>query len=152
MVGLMSNENRALKRKGKYSIGEVFEYIDASPRGGARISFHGDSIHMRGPRMLNFRLHGIVCVSCGMRGAFFAKEQFGDDDPHLNLYGFNKQGSEILMTRDHIRPKAKSGTNHLFNLQPMCFTCNNGKADVWTTKDKLRYAISKIKHWFIPSW
>ena len=148
----MTEGNRGLRRKGKYSITEVFEYIDASPRNGQKINFHGDPIHMRSPRMLNFKLHGIICAKCGMRGAFFAKEQFGEDEPHLNLYGFDKRGEEILMTRDHIKPKAKNGTNHLYNLQPMCFVCNNTKADTWKFKNKIKYIISRGKHLFISNF
>ena len=141
----MSNEIKELKRRGKYSITETFEYIDASPLNGQKINFHGDEIHMRSPRLMNFRLHGVVCVECGMRGAFFAKEQF-DGELHLNLYGFNKSGKEVMMTRDHIRPRSKGGTNRMYNLQPMCFTCNNGKSDTWSVKDRIRYTIRWIKH------
>ena len=72
----MTIANKALKRWGKFSIAETFEYLDAAPRNGQKIDFHGHEIHMRSPRMLNFKLHGIVCVRCGMRGAFFAKEEW----------------------------------------------------------------------------
>ena len=152
----MTND-RGLKRKGKYSIAETFEYIDASPRNGQKINFHGDDMHMRSPNLLNFRLHGIVCVECGMRGAFFAKEQ-RDGNPKnnegdalcLDLYGFNRRGEEVMMTRDHIKPRAKGGTNHLYNIQPMCFTCNQAKADVWSIKDKVRYVVSRFRHLFLP--
>lgn len=153
----MSNENKNLNRKGKYSIAETFEYVDASPRCGQKINFHGDNIRMRSPHLLNFRLHGIVCVECGLRGAFFAKEQLGGNPKNnegetlvLNLYGFNKCGEEVIMTRDHIKPKAKDGTNHLYNAQVMCFTCNQNKADVWSIKYRVKYIVSRIKHLFLP--
>ena len=138
--------DKNIKRKGKFSIAEVFEYIDAAPHCGQLVDFHGDMIHMRSPRLLNFRYHGIVCVECGTRGAFFAKESFGQDKPHLNLYGFNKQGQEVLMTRDHIMPRAKGGTNLLYNLQPMCYTCNNKKSATYRWTDRLRHVVSMIKH------
>lgn len=143
-------ENKSLKRKGKYSITEVFEYLNASPRNGQKINFHGDMIHIRVPRMLVFRYHGIKCVRCGMLGAFFAKEQYGENEPHLNLYGFDKYGDEILMNKDHIKPKSKGGINHLYNMLPMCSVCNNNKADSWTYKEKIVYVINIIKHWFLP--
>lgn len=137
-----------LKRLGKYSICEVFEHIDASPRNGQRIKFYGHLMHLRSTRIMNFRVHGIVCVKCGARGAFFAKERHGSDGPHLNLYAFDNKGRAMLMTRDHIRPKAKGGTNHLYNMQPMCVKCNSAKGDTWNFRDRLKYLGRRIKHAF----
>ena len=137
-----------LKRLGRYSITEVFEYIDASPKNGQRIRFYGHLMHLRSTRLLNFRVHGIICVKCGARGAFFAKERYGNDGPHLNMYAFDNHGHPILMTRDHIKPKAKGGTNHLYNLQPMCVKCNSGKGDAWIIKDRLRYYSRRMKNFF----
>lgn len=34
---------------------------------------------------------------------------------------------DVLMTVDHIMPKSKGGSNHIANLQPMCFPCNVSK-------------------------
>jgi hypothetical protein len=139
------------KRKGKYSISEVFEHVDASPKNGQLVDFYGDKMHMRSTNILNFRIHGLSCISCDVRGAFFAKEKHGEGTLHLNLYGFDKQGHEILMTKDHIRPKNRGGTNNLYNLQPMCVKCNNKKSDTWSLLDKIRYVISIVRHCFITT-
>lgn len=145
----MPDEKVERKCLGKYTIGEVFEYIDASPHNGQKVKFHGHLIHFRATRILNFKVHGITCVECGARGVFFAKEKNSDEDsPHLNLYAIDKYGHPILMTQDHIKPKAKGGTNHLYNLQPMCARCNCAKSDIWSFKNKVKYLFRLIKRFF----
>lgn len=134
-------------RLGVYTISEVFDYIDASPKNGQRVKFHGHSMNMRSTRMLSFRSNGITCVKCGARGAFFAKERYGKDAPHLNLYGFDVHGRQLLLTRDHIKPKSKGGTNHIYNSQTMCLKCNSRKSDDWGWKIKLKYYWKKFKFW-----
>lgn len=52
--------------------------------------------------------YGLVCQGC--------KKEFPDNE----------------LTVDHIRPKSKGGhPRALFNLQLMCWPCNNDKADSW---------------------
>jgi 5-methylcytosine-specific restriction endonuclease McrA len=70
-----------------------------------------------------------VCVSCGIQGEFFWLERNGNPQYHLNLYGLNEYGHEVLMTKDHIIPKSKGGSNGLHNMQTMCTKCNLKKAD-----------------------
>jgi len=96
---------------------------------------------------LSFYLNGVRCCECGEYGAFFAKERYGNDPPHLNLYGFTKQGGYLLFNRDHIKPKDKGGTNHLYNSQTMCQVCNSKKGNTWRTKDKIRYYCKKFIYW-----
>lgn len=52
------------------------------------------------------------------------------ENPHLNLYGRMRNGRLILMTRDHIFPRSKGGGEDIENMQTMCSTCNNRKADI----------------------
>jgi hypothetical protein len=69
-------------------------------------------------------------VTCGLEGSFFALEKAPGQIPyHLNLYALNAAGEEVLMTRDHIHPQSKGGTESLSNAQTMCQPCNLGKAD-----------------------
>lgn len=136
--------NGGRTRLGIYTITEVFEYIDASPKHGQKVKFRGHKMNMRTTRMLSFRLNGIKCVECESQGAFFAKEKYGEDPPHLNLYGFDKRGNPLLFTRDHIKPKAKGGTNHLFNSQTMCLHCNGKKSDIWTLPMRALYYYRKF--------
>lgn len=81
-------------------------------------------------RLTLFKEKGLVCVSCGLEGQYFYLEKNKEwERPHFNLYGMNKQGKEILFTKDHIYPKSKGGPNSLENLQTMCSVCNSRKAD-----------------------
>jgi hypothetical protein len=43
-------------------------------------------------------------------------------------------GSEGALTRDHVKPLAKGGSNTLANIVPACLSCNSAKrdADDWT--------------------
>lgn len=130
---------------GKYSIAQVFEYIDSVPINNPPVMFFGHEINFRCTKLLNFRTHGIVCVRCGSRGAFFSKEGKGKR-AHLNLYSFDVQGKPIMMTRDHIKPRSKGGTNRLYNMQTMCENCNKKKGDEYSLHDRVKYIFRKIKY------
>jgi 5-methylcytosine-specific restriction endonuclease McrA len=84
---------------------------------------------MRSNRYHCFRRKGVACVTCGIVGVKFLLQMCeGDQRPHFNLYA-EKDGKLILMTKDHIYPKSKGGSNGLSNLQTMCSPCNCKKAD-----------------------
>ncbi len=97
-------------------------------------------------RILTFT-KGLQCVKCGIEGKFFSlqiqvRSKIKEEDPlevypltqnlngvHFNLYGIKDDGSFILMTSDHITPKARGGDNSLDNRQTMCTICNSEKGD-----------------------
>jgi hypothetical protein len=103
---------------------------------GAIVEFDGDLINMTSQRYQMFKLKGTCCVKCGLEAEYFTKERpkvKKNFDPtkvvyHFNLYG-NKDGKEILFTKDHIIPKVKGGKNHMDNYQVMCQPCNQDKDD-----------------------
>jgi len=69
-----------------------------------------------------------VCCACGIEGRFFAVERHIDTKSyHFNLYAYNKEGEEVLMTKDHIIPVSKGGKNEHSNYQTMCAECNRLK-------------------------
>lgn len=88
--------------------------------------------------MLNMRLFatkGCDCVHCDLKGEFFRVERMGRGNSifnewHLNLYGVNEHGREVMMTKDHIHAKSKGGVDELRNLQTMCEKCNVKKQDM----------------------
>ena len=79
-----------------------------------------------------FALKGTDCVKCGLVGKFFALERNESNNSpkfHFNLYGIDDYDNEVMITKDHIIPRAKGGKNVLSNYQPLCFKCNQYKAD-----------------------
>ena len=94
--------------------------------------FLGNSVKMTSMRYRLFATKGLKCVKCGIEGSFFSLEKCHSEKSdrfHFNLYGIDKKGRPVLMTKDHIQPKAKGGLNSLKNLQTMCVNCNAKKAD-----------------------
>ncbi len=89
-------------------------------------------------RLRTFAQKGTDCCACGLKASFFAIERdmtharlFPDSTQgyHLNLYGLDLDGHEVLMTQDHIYPKSLGGSNTLDNSQTLCRPCNALKAD-----------------------
>jgi 5-methylcytosine-specific restriction endonuclease McrA len=94
------------------------------------------TVPMGSQRYELFASKGIKCVDCGIEGSYFALEKDISDSTsrfHLNLYGKDENGDEVMITKDHILPKSKGGENKLSNYQPMCYKCNQKKADkiIW---------------------
>jgi len=79
------------------------------------------------------------CACCGLEGTYFALEYSGCVmPPHFNLYGYNRYGHEILLTMDHITPKAAGGATSNKNLQLLCEPCNQKKRDHVLSLSELR--------------
>ena len=112
-------------RDGIYTIEDVFNIMGQ----GTIVTPEGHKINTNSKRYILFRQKGTKCVACGIEGQYFAKEKdkhHVDEVYHFNLYAV-KDGKEILMTQDHIKPKSLKGSNDLSNLQPMCMPCNCAK-------------------------
>jgi 5-methylcytosine-specific restriction endonuclease McrA len=121
-----------LERKEVYTIPHVLaKRAMALSRGLRYAYFDDDRIKIDSQRMLMFAAKGWTCCECGLKGAYFAKECYLTTQykKHwtLYLYAINDKGEEVLMTRDHIRPRSRRGRNKLKNYAPMCTTCNNRK-------------------------
>lgn len=69
------------------------------------------------------------CVSCGTDGTVMCLDVKGSLSrrAHFNLYGITYSGRCVMLTKDHIVPKAKGGGNEMSNYQTMCETCNHQK-------------------------
>ena len=109
--------------------------------GHYRLVLAGHEVKMWSKRYENFKKNGIECVRCGIRGRYFCLERHGIENErntwHFNLYAVDEDGGEILMTKDHIIPKSKGGSNSIKNFQPMCSLCNGKKADEMSKIDEL---------------
>lgn len=117
-------------RKDIYTVNEVLDKVihlpkNHRPKDFVLVKFGNDWINMASQRYKVFKEKGIRCVACGMEGRFFIKEKhLNDKRYHFNLYALDDTGDLVLMTKDHIQPKAKGGRDRLDNYQTMCHPCN----------------------------
>lgn len=85
-----------------------------------------------------------VCACCGLKGTHFWLEHSGCKAPHLNLYGYNVDGKEVMLTADHIIPRSKNGPTAAHNLQLLCSKCNCAKKNDHLTLEELRKRIGQF--------
>ena len=104
--------------------------------GNKRAVLLGQSVRVTGTRLGAFKKN-LACAGCERVGERFYVERhrkrngeakYGDGW-HLNLYSVNPNGTETLMTRDHIVPRSKGGKDKLGNSLTMCTHCNLKKSD-----------------------
>lgn len=114
----------------KLSISEVLPAIGSGRKlfvgliDGVEIYVNTSSVRLR-----TFK-ENLTCVACGITGLhFWAECNPGCFNYHLNLYGINEAGDEVLMTKDHIIPKSKNGKDTIDNMQTMCTKCNGKKGN-----------------------
>jgi 5-methylcytosine-specific restriction endonuclease McrA len=69
----------------------------------------------------------------------------------MDLYG-EEDGRLVLMTKDHIIPRSKNGTNEDSNYQCLCAICNNLKSHYFLTAEDIRKLreLSKNKDKLTP--
>lgn len=123
---------KGLRRKENLTIEEVYNAVKdvlfEPEKKKAMVIINGDEIKGNSQRLQTFFTKGLKCVCCGIEGKYFGKEKcFNAARYHLNLYALDESGNEVLMTKDHIVPRSKGGTNDLSNYQTMCVKCNMAK-------------------------
>lgn len=122
----------------QYNPDFVFRIID-DPAGDAfehksefvyEVELHGYKVRLRSQRYEVFS-KSCTCVTCDVEGTVMCLDTKPNDHKygraHFNLYGIMPSGRVVMMTKDHIVPKAEGGTNKLDNYQTMCETCNHEK-------------------------
>jgi hypothetical protein len=108
-----------------------------------KLAAHGATFKVTSSRLLTYKVKGVCCVDCGLRGQYFALETgwTGPEDWHINFYAV--KGGEVMMTRDHIVPKAWGGADTVENSQPMCSPCNGRKGDKFAGSNKNRIKMQR---------
>lgn len=121
---------KGLKTVGTYTIPEVLDHIGEGDR-----EYDGWIVHMDSQRYELFKAKGTQCVRCGLEGTVFLLQRQRRESPtnpsnraHFNLYA-EVEGKWVLLTKDHIIPRAEGGRDQLSNYQTMCAPCNFAKAD-----------------------
>lgn len=121
--------NQAYESLGRLEVDDV---VSRMKNGDESMEALGVTLKLSSTRMRTYT-KGIACVTCAIRIAFFSAERQkrgSSQTYHLNAYAYNKHGEVVMMTSDHIHPKAHGGSKEdLKNRQPMCRPCNNRKAD-----------------------
>lgn len=125
---------KIIERKSTHSIEQIRELtkyvLFEKDKRNAKVELDGDIIKGNSQRYQTFFTKGMKCVCCGIEGKYFAKEKHEKDiSYHLNLYGIDNNGQEVLITKDHIIPKSKGGKDELENYQTMCVICNQLKGN-----------------------
>jgi len=93
------------------------------------------------------------CIWCGRKGdIFLLQKPPRGGNSYLNLFA-----GHVLMTRDHIVPQSRGGSNSIDNLATMCEKCNNKKGSrtslqfvlkmtQWPIKDRFFYPKDYLKN------
>lgn len=84
-------------------------------------------------RLGTFAKHGLDCGCCGIVGTRLVKRKDKGGGVHVDLYTDNW----VLMTVDHVIPKAKGGPDTFDNKQPLCTDCNFLKGCKEITNEEL---------------
>lgn len=83
-------------------------------------------------RLRTFAEKGTTCSVCGLPASHFAIERHNhvsqSSSYHLNLWGIDQEGKEILFTHDHTLARALGGKDSMTNTTTMCFDCNMRKS------------------------
>lgn len=124
-----------LIRNKKYTIDEVLSAVEElyDKKWSRLINLN---VYINTNAFALWKKHGVCCCieSCSKKGLFFASERTPGsgsmyNEWHLNLYGIDDDGDEVLMTQDHVLAKGNGGADTVDNLQPMCYPHNQKKGD-----------------------
>lgn len=151
---LKSIKNRATitckyERKDYYRINTIINKLKKS-KGKKSYFYMGDGIRVKTSTSKNTvfinnyeKYNECKCEICGMKAEYFALERLPNADSyHFNLYAINPTTlQEVYFNIDHIKPKAKGGTNDVINKQLTCENCNTKKGD---TYNKYKTFFNKI--------
>lgn len=94
-----------------------------------KVLINGELVNAKSLRLKTFYHHGTKCVKCKLQASFFALERNQTEETyHMNMWGVNSTGEEILFTHDHTLARSLGGKDNINNTKTMCYTCNQEKA------------------------
>lgn len=64
----------------------------------------------------------------------------------LCFSNYNIFGARGAWEKEHSKPKAKGGTDHLNNLYPACISCNRSKKDSSTKTARLKNSVTRAPY------
>jgi hypothetical protein len=114
----------------KSDITETIEAINKNASSQkSRTLFQNELVKLSSLRLKTFARCGTKCSDCGLEASYFAFEKSNSDIfYHLNLWGVNEKGNEVLFTHDHTIARGLGGSNKLDNTTTMCVVCNQKKS------------------------
>lgn len=148
------------KRIGFYSIDKTIKKLKRE-KGKKKYFYMGKNIKLKTSTsknnvfIKNYEKNNSLCKCdiCGIKANYFTLEKSPDNDRnvyHFNLYTVHpKTYQEVYFNIDHIKPRAKGGTNLLANMQLTCEDCNSKKGDKFSKWSHFKEKIVKnIKNLF----
>jgi len=131
-------DRRCPVRLGEFTPADVLPFIIKDEgRKDYQVGDKTYSVRMNSHRYFIFR-ESLKCAACGLEGSKMILEQNpSDKSPHFNLYAL-EGGRLVLMTKDHVQPRAFGGEDRHSNYQTMCAICNNLKGAANLTLDGIK--------------
>lgn len=87
---------------------------------------------------------GAQCALCGIKMHSFGLTPTDKKHYALSIYAKHPDGDLVLLTIDHIIPRAAGGSNSTLNLQCACCRCNNAKADELPCRSQRIFELGNI--------